>query len=89
MPPSRPPRSGRTSRPCSPWKDELKNCKVGSAITQTSTGEWLLHYKQPNESDVIRAQQYALNSRYGAHEQSEPWQGRKRINDENRSGPPQ
>jgi len=38
---------------------------------------------------VIRAQQYALNSRYGAHEQSEPWQGRKRINDENRSGPPQ
>lgn len=68
-------------------EDELKNLKVDFAITQTSTGEWLLHYKQSNEPDVIRAQQYALNSRYGAHEQSEPWQGPERINDENRSDP--
>ncbi len=43
-------------------EDELKNLKVDFAITQTSTGEWLLHYKQSNEPDVIRAQQYALTS---------------------------
>ena len=68
-------------------EDELKSLKVDFAITQTSTGEWLLHYKQSNEQDVIRAQQYALNSRYGAHEQTEPWQGREQIDDANRRDP--
>ena len=68
-------------------EDELKNLRVDFAITQTSTGEWLLHYKQSNEPDVVRAQQYALNARYGAHEHSEPWQGRERIDDANRRDP--
>ena len=68
-------------------EDELKKLKIDFAITQTSTGEWLLHYKQSNEPDVIRAQQYALNARYGAREQSEPWQGPERIDDESRRDP--
>ena len=78
----RPARSGRISRPCSPWKSELKKLKIDFAITQTSTGEWLLHYKQSNEPDVIRAQQYALSARYGAREQIRAMgKGPERIND--------
>lgn len=68
-------------------EDELKKLKIDFAITQTSTGEWLLHYKQSNEPDVVRAQQYALNARYGAREQTEPWQGPERIDDESRRDP--
>ncbi len=64
-----------------------KEYQVDFVITQTSTGEWLLHNKESNEQNVIRAQRYALNSRYGAREQSEPWQGPERIDDTCRSDP--
>ena len=44
---------------------ELRKLDVDFAITRAGDGEWLLHYKQSNEQDVLRAQAYALNARYG------------------------